>query len=121
MSTLFLKGWEGPFLPSQLWFFLKVCFFWFILLWVRATLPRLRVDQIMALAWKFLFPLSLLNLFVTAAEVLVWDDPTIGQLWAMAGINWAIAITCLIVSSRLMSDKLTTRPPLVPVPKRGGN
>lgn len=121
MSTIFLKGWEGPFLPDQLWFFLKVCFFWFILLWVRATLPRLRVDQIMALAWKFLFPLSLLNLFVTAAEVLIWENPTIGQLWLMAGINWAIAIICLIVSSRLMSDKLSTRPPLVPVPNRGGN
>ena len=133
MSTIFLKGWVGPWQPSadspfilkflfssHLWFFIKVCFFWFLLLWVRATLPRLRVDQIMGLAWKFLFPLSILNLFITAAEVLVWEIPTTGQLWAMVGINWVVAIGCLVVSSRLMSDKLSTRPPLIPVSGRVG-
>jgi NADH-quinone oxidoreductase subunit H len=119
MTTLFLKGWEGPVLPSHLWFFIKVCFVWFVLLWVRATLPRLRVDQILGLAWKFLFPLGLLNLFITAAEVLVWEAPTTGQLWAMVGINWVVAIVCLVVSSHLASNKLTTRAPLAPVPGRG--
>ena len=120
ITTLFLKGWEGPILPSLavLWFFLKVCFVWFVLLWIRATLPRLRVDQIMGLAWKFLFPLGLLNLFITAGEVLLWDPPTTAQLWIMVGINWAIAIVCLVVASHLMSDKLTTRAPLAPVPER---
>jgi NADH-quinone oxidoreductase subunit H len=121
ITTLFLSGWEGPFLPSLgvLWFFGKMCFVWFVLLWIRATLPRLRVDQIMGLAWKFLFPMGLLNLFVTAAEVLVWEDPTTAQLWAMVGINWAVAIGCLVVASHLMSDKLSTRAPLAPVPPRG--
>ena len=118
ITTLFLKGWDGPVLPSHLWFFLKVCLVWFVLLWVRATLPRLRVDQIMALAWKVLFPMGLINLFVTAAEVLVWGDPTTAQLWTMVGINWVVAIVCLVVSSHLMSDKLTTRDPLAPVPAR---
>ncbi len=118
ITTLFLKGWDGPVLPSHLWFFLKVCLVWFVLLWVRATLPRLRVDQIMALAWKVLFPMGLINLFVTAAEVLVWEDPTAAQLWTMVGINWVVAIVCLVVSSHLMSDKLTTRNPLAPVPVR---
>ena len=118
ITTLFLKGWDGPVLPSHLWFFLKVCLVWFVLLWVRATLPRLRVDQIMALAWKVLFPMGLINLFVTAAEVLVWEDPTTAQLWTMVGINWVVAILCLVVSSHLMSDKLTTRDPLAPVPAR---
>ena len=118
ITTLFLKGWDGPVLPSHLWFFLKVCLVWFVLLWVRATLPRLRVDQIMALAWKVLFPMGLINLFVTAAEVLVWEDPTTAQLWTMVGINWVVAIVCLVVSSHLMSDKLTTRDPLAPVPAR---
>ena len=116
--TLFFKGWEGPFLPSHLWFFIKVCILWFVLLWVRATLPRLRVDQIMGLAWKFLLPLGVLNIFVTAAEVLVWEDPSTAQLWTMAGINWGIAIVCLIVASHLTSSKLTTRRPLAPVPGR---
>jgi len=118
ITTLFLKGWEGPVLPSELWFFLKVCLVWFVLLWIRATLPRLRVDQIMELAWKFLFPLGILNLFITAAEVLVWSDPTISQLLVMSGINWVVTILCLVVSSHMMSEKLTTRAPLVPVPNR---
>jgi NADH-quinone oxidoreductase subunit H len=119
ITTLFLKGWDGPLLPSHLWFFGKVCFVWFVLLWIRATLPRLRVDQIMALAWKFLFPLGILNLFITAAQVLVWEDPTTEQLWIMVGINWAVAIACLVGVSHLMSDKLSTRAPLAPVPVKG--
>ena len=116
ITTLFLKGWEGPVLPSHLWFFLKVSLVWFVLLWVRATLPRLRMDQIMALAWKFLFPLSILNLFITAAEVLIWPDATTAQLLMMAGINWVVAIACLVISSHLVSEQLTTRPPLVLTP-----
>ncbi len=116
ITTLFLKGWEGPALPSHLWFFIKVWGVWFVLLWVRATLPRLRVDQIMGLAWKFLFPLGLINIFVTAGLLLVWPEPTIAQLWAMGGVNWVVALVCLVVSSHLMSDKLTTRAPLAPAP-----
>ena len=118
ITTLFLKGWEGPVLPSQLWFVIKVWGVWFVLLWVRATLPRLRVDQIMALAWKFLFPLGLINIFITAGLLLIWEDPTIAQLWMMGGINWVVALACLVVSSHLISDKLSTRAPLAPVPGR---
>ena len=77
LATLFLKGWEGPFLPSHLWFLLKVGLFAFIFVWFRATLPRLRVDQIMAFAWKFLLPLSLLNIFVVAVEVLVFGEEVV--------------------------------------------
>ncbi|MCH2525675.1 MAG: NADH-quinone oxidoreductase subunit NuoH [Dehalococcoidia bacterium] len=112
LVTMFLKGWEGPVLPSHLWFFLKVCFFWFIMLWIRATLPRLRIDQIMAFAWKILFPLSVLNLFVTALELLIWKDPTVSELWMMAGINWTIAIVCLVVISRAGRSRISTRPML---------
>ena len=118
MATLFLKGWDGPILPSHLWFFIKVWFFWFILLWIRATLPRLRVDQIMSLAWKVLFPVALINLFVTATQVLLWEDPSISQLWLMAAINWAVAIAVLIICSKLNSSRLTGRPPLAPIPER---
>ena len=112
LVTMFLKGWEGPVLPSHLWFFLKVCFFWFIMLWIRPTLPRLRIDQIMAFAWKILFPLSVLNLFVTALELLIWKDPTVSELWMMAGINWTIAIVCLVVISRAGRSRISTRPML---------
>ena len=102
MATLFLKGWEGPVLPSHLWFLIKVFFFAFIMIWLRATLPRLRVDQVMAFAWKFLFPLSLINIFVTAVEVLVWEEPTTAQLWAMAGINFLVMVVGIILFSHII-------------------
>jgi NADH-quinone oxidoreductase subunit H len=65
--TLFFGGWHGPFLPPVLWFLIKVFFFIFFFIWVRATFPRLRYDQLMKLGWKVLFPLALLNILVTAA------------------------------------------------------
>ncbi|MBE2203854.1 MAG: NADH-quinone oxidoreductase subunit NuoH [Chthoniobacterales bacterium] len=61
--TLFLGGWQAPLpfltvVPSWIWFFGKVCFVAFTMVWVRATLPRLRVDHLLAFAWKFLLPMS---------------------------------------------------------------
>lgn len=70
ITTLFLGGWQGPLLPPIVWFMLKtfafICFF--ILL--RATLPRLRFDQLMHLGWKVLFPLALINTMITGAILL---------------------------------------------------
>jgi len=64
--TLFLGGWQGPpILPSWLWFALKTFSLIFIMIWFRGTLPRLRVDQLMGLAWKFFLPLTFINIFVT--------------------------------------------------------
>ena len=64
-ATLFLGGWQGPaFLPSWVWFFLKTYALIFVMIWFRGTLPRFRVDQLMGLAWKFLLPLALINIFV---------------------------------------------------------
>ncbi len=64
-STLFLGGWLGPVAPSPVWFLLKAYGIIFILMWVRWTLPRLRMDQMMSFAWKALTPLALLNVLVT--------------------------------------------------------
>jgi NADH-quinone oxidoreductase subunit H len=62
--TLFLGGWAGPpILPSYVWFTLKVLALVFLYLWLRATFPRLRVDQLMGFAWKFLLPMALFNIF----------------------------------------------------------
>ena len=70
-TTLFLGGWQGPWLPPILWFLIKVfvivCFF----ILVRATLPRLRYDQLMGFGWKVLIPLGILNLALTAG-LIVW-------------------------------------------------
>ena len=62
--TLFLGGWQGPAwlpLPSWLWFLLKTYTLVFVMIWLRATFPRLRVDQLMGLAWKFLLPMALVD------------------------------------------------------------
>ncbi|NMB74321.1 MAG: NADH-quinone oxidoreductase subunit NuoH [Myxococcales bacterium] len=68
MGTVFFwGGWLGPGLPGPLWFALKVGLFCFVFVWVRATLPRLRYDQLMRLNWRWLLPLALINLVLTAA------------------------------------------------------
>jgi len=61
--TLFLGGWRGPFLPDVVWFILKASVIIFLYMWVRWSLPRFRVDQLMNFGWKFLLPLSLVNIF----------------------------------------------------------
>ena len=70
MTVLFFGGWLGPVLPPMLWFSLKVflllCFF--ILL--RAAIPRPRYDQLMGLGWKYMLPLTLINLLLTGALAL---------------------------------------------------
>jgi len=63
--TLFLGGWQGPFLPSWIWFFLKTFVIIFIMVWFRGTLPRVRVDQLMGLAWKVLLPVTLVNVIIS--------------------------------------------------------
>jgi NADH-quinone oxidoreductase subunit H len=76
-SLLFLGGWHGPlFGPAILqailpvfWFVLRVFVFLFIYIWVRGTLPRFRYDQLMAFGWKFLLPLAIANLVITALIV----------------------------------------------------
>jgi NADH-quinone oxidoreductase subunit H len=66
--TLFMGGWYGPFLSDilgPLWFFLKMVFFLFLFIWVRATFPRFRYDQLMKFGWKVLLPLALFNILAT--------------------------------------------------------
>lgn len=64
-ATLFLGGWNGPFLPGWIWFFLKVSVMIFLFMWFRWTFPRLRVDHLMSFGWRILLPLSLANIVVT--------------------------------------------------------
>jgi NADH-quinone oxidoreductase subunit H len=78
-TLLFFGGWRFPFdtllgdvgtaLSNQLgiiWFFIKTMFFFSVVVWIRGTLPRVRTDQLMSFAWKYLLPLALLNIFVTS-------------------------------------------------------
>ena len=122
VTTLFLGGWRGwgP-IPGAVWFvgktFIVVCAF----LWIRATWPRLRVDQIMGLAWKGLFPLAIVNIFAVAIEVQVLRDGqagtlTRGDLWIMAGINWAITLLGAVALSRVLGRDRASRPAPRPLP-----
>jgi NADH-quinone oxidoreductase subunit H len=88
-ATLFLGGWSAPlsfltFIPSWFWFFAKVMTAIFTFIWMRGTLPRLRQDQLMNFAWKFVLPFTLLNLLVTA-------------LWRFMGEGWARWVVCTAI------------------------
>jgi len=87
--TLFLGGWGAPFsflefVPSWAWFFAKLFCAIFFFIWLRGTLPRLRQDQLMNFAWKFMLPMSLLNLLVAGA-------------WRFLGDGWVKWVTCSVV------------------------
>ncbi len=100
--TLFLGGWHAPlpwlqWVPSWAWFFTKLMAIIFFLIWVRGTLPRLRVDQLMGFAWKFMLPLALLNVAVAG-------------LWRFLphGIQrWAVCAALLVVPYVLLARGLS--------------
>jgi len=98
LTTLFLGGWRGPVLPPWLWFVIKLFMVFFVMVWTRTTFPRVRIDQLMALAWKFLLPLAFINLFITAIQVVVWPD---GIPWVMILVNFAIMGILILLWSKL--------------------
>jgi NADH-quinone oxidoreductase subunit H len=84
--TLFLGGWTAPFsfltwVPSYVWFFGKLLALVFLFIWIRATLPRLRMDQLMNFAWKFMLPLALINIVVAG-------------IWHYLGADWPRWLVC---------------------------
>ena len=104
VTTLFLGGWKGPFFPVWAWFVVKVFIVFLLILWMRGTLIRVRIDQIMAFSWKFLLPVALINLFITGAEVLIWGEWMSGWEsfpWPFIFVNWAIAAVLIVLWSKL--------------------
>ena len=97
ITTLFLGGWRGPVLPPWLWFVLKIIAVFFVMIWIRATLPRIRIDQLMAFAWKFLFPLALINLLITGIQVLTWP---VTLPWVIVPVNFAIMAVLVLLWSK---------------------
>ena len=87
--TLFLGGWTSPvsfltWIPSYVWFLGKMLAIVFVFIWIRATLPRLRMDQLMNLAWKFMLPLALINIVVAG-------------IWHFMGHDWQSWLVCAAI------------------------
>jgi NADH-quinone oxidoreductase subunit H len=87
--TMFLGGWQAPFsfvqfIPSYVWFFAKLSALIFVFIWVRGTLPRTRVDQVMNFAWKFMLPMAFACILAAA-------------VWHLAGRNWMGWLYSLVV------------------------
>lgn len=98
IATLFLGGWQGPLLPPIIWFLIKVFMIFSVIIWMRATLPRLRVDQLMSFAWKFLLPMAVINMLIIAIEVLVGT-----MQWLMVILNFGFAALLVLLWSRLFT------------------
>src|SRR5438309_11044283 len=91
--TMFLGGWQAPFswlgfIPSWLWFLFKLAVLLFTFIWIRATLPRTRVDQVMNFAWKFMLPMA----FACIVAAAVWHYQGRG----LAGWLWSLAVLTIV-------------------------
>src|SRR5438128_9920763 len=94
--TLFLGGWHAPvrlleIVPSYVWFFLKLSALLFVYIWLRATLPRMRVDQMMNVAWKFMLPMAFTCVIATA----VWHYAGRG----LRGWLWSLLVIVVVYSA----------------------
>ena len=93
LTTLWLGGWQGPGVDAVpllgvLWFTLKVYALILVFMWIRATLPRLRIDQLMSFCWKALIPMALLNILVVAILLLAFPDSRV----PVAIASWTLLV-----------------------------
>jgi len=102
--TLFLGGWHAPFaflqfIPSWAWFFGKLGVLLFVFVWLRGTLPRMRVDHVMNFAWKFMLPMA----FACVIAAAVWHY----QARHLSGWLWSLAVVAVVYFglSRLMETR----------------
>ena len=110
VTIFFLGGWSGPLLPEVLWFLIKCYAVILVIFWLRGTLPRLRIDQLMAFGWQALVPLSFLN-FVLVAFVLFYGWPA----WVHTALGLVmLAAAGIFIYTRSASEKARPRVRLVP-------
>lgn len=131
-TTLFLGGWQAPWPISiidgansgwwpLLWFTAKVWLFLFIFMWLRATLPRLRYDQFMALGWKLLIPVSLVWIMVVAViHTLVDQDTYRDWTTALVGVAVIAALALALALRRSSGSRATPKIPTPPPPADAG-
>ncbi|MDQ2824536.1 MAG: NADH-quinone oxidoreductase subunit NuoH [Verrucomicrobiota bacterium] len=102
--TLFLGGWHAPisvlqFIPSYVWFFAKLSILLFVFIWIRGTLPRTRVDQVMNFAWKFMLPMS----FTCVVAAAVWHYQgrrLVGWIWSLTVIAVVYITLSILLDTR---------------------
>jgi NADH-quinone oxidoreductase subunit H len=126
--TVFFGGWLRPFpsvkaldflnvIPPFLWFLSKTGFFLFVYIWFRSTFPRYRFDQLMALGWKWMIPLSLVNIVVVAAAILATPGRTNGMFFLSWVYGVAFVVMALLAKLRRV---LARRERLASVPQGAG-
>ena len=109
--TLYLGGWQAPmgfleFIPSYLWFFLKLAVMTLIFIWIRGTLPRIRVDQVTNFSWKFMLPMS----FACILSVAIWHYTRVaGPEWWWEVAAWLASLAVVALSYLLMTRIFKTR------------
>jgi len=121
MATLWFGGWQGPGVDAfpligVVWFTLKVYGFILIMMWIRATLPRLRIDQLMSFCWKGLIPAALVNILVVAVLALAFPNTKV----PIAIASWLLVAAFvagipLVQRRRLASLRARTRAAATPV------
>jgi NADH-quinone oxidoreductase subunit H len=111
IASLFFGGYSlyglDEWVPPWIIFIAKVYFFYFGLIWLRGTLPRLRIDQLMAFAWKMLIPLALISVALVATELLIWRELDLGD-WVLvpfAVVNFALAGLLISAFFRLITAR----------------
>ena len=102
ITTLYLGGWNGPYIPSILWFLIKLIAVFILIIWIRASLPRLRIDQVMRFAWKFLLPMACINLLITGTQIVFWPDIS---AWIIVPVYFVIMAVLILVWSKFSQSE----------------
>lgn len=126
-STVFLGGWSffglDQWIPPWIIFIAKVWGFYFLFIWTRGTLPRLRIDQLMAFAWKFMVPMALFNLLIVCTERILWTDTFDGDkgfVYLFAVVNIILAVILVVRWARLLGYRPENMPTKARLAKEAG-
>lgn len=126
IATLFLGGWRGPFVDQVpilgvFYLFLKAFLIYYVIMWVRYSFPRIRIDQMLGFSWKFLTPLALILLIVVAilSKVLEGVSPAVFALAILAANLIIILVTVMVlrVYARMERKRVGEERPLAVVPE----